>query len=339
MIHLQYGTRITSPDDELQKVALTRIHQGIVQPKPTLSNQIKRLRMVRAMDERQYARLKRDLPYFVCGHFYPARRRKEHFSSIDCFVVDLDHFQRSELRQAEVRQRLQQDERLLLLFTSPSGDGLKLLFRLAEKCFDPGLYSFFYKAFVQQLAQQYELAPVVDLSTHDVARACFLSTDPHAYLNLEAQPVVLEHFFDPLSPEAPREVHEGQQALRDQAPPPVKDAPERDPLNDEVLLAIKQRLNPNFRPRQKQQPAYVPPELESQMEAIGEKLAQAEIELREAQPIQYGKKLLLAAGPYLAEINIFFGKRGFSVVKTTKTGTHAELAELAYQIICEHLIP
>jgi hypothetical protein len=336
MIQLQYGINITSAEDTLQKVPLERIVQGIQHPKAKLRNQIERLRMVRTVDERQYGRLKRQLPYFVCGHFHPVQRRREHFSSIETFVVDLDHLQRAGLDKEAVRQKLQEDERTLLVFTSPSGDGLKVMFRLKERCLDAGLYSYFYKAFVQKLAVQYGLEQVVDLTTHDVSRACFLSIDPKVYYHAEASAVVLEQYFDAQSPDEVISVQKEAKKMKEQQPDPPR--ADREPLSDEVLLAIKQKLNPNFRPRKKKE-AYVPPELETVMPVIREKLAAADIELRDTEGIHYGKKMQMAAGPHLAEINVFFGKRGFSVVKTTKTGTNPELAALCYQIIYEALMP
>jgi hypothetical protein len=38
-----------------------------------------------------------------------------------------------------------------------------------------------------------------------------------------------------------------------------------------------------------------------------------------------------------AEINVFYGKKGWSVVKTTKSGSHPDLAELGARAIEEIL--
>jgi len=220
-------------------------------------------------------------------------------------------------------------------FVSPGGDGLKLMFRLEEPCFDPGLYSLFYKAFVQHFAREHQLEPVIDLRTHDVTRACFLSVDPGAWFHPEARPVVLGQYFDPSAPDAEREIHRAQKKLEEEA---VVPAPEtKEPLSDEVLVAIKQKLNPNYRPRKKKQ-AYVPPELEKVMPRIEERFAELGITLQEPEPIHYGKKLRVQAGEHWAEVNVFFGKRGFSVVKTTKSGSKAELATLTQQALEELLV-
>ncbi|MCR9103313.1 MAG: CRISPR-associated primase-polymerase type B [bacterium] len=339
MIELQFGQHITSIEEALKTVSLERLYQGIRHPKPQFLTQIKRLRMVRAMDPRQYAKLKKQLPYFVCGRFHPAIRRKEHFSSIECFVIDLDHFEGSGLRREEVAEAMRSDDRSLMVFTSPGGDGLKVMFRLQERCFDPGMYSYFYKAFLQKLIQQYDLAKVADLTTHDVSRACFLSVDNEAYFNPGAQPVSLSQYFDPFAPEVTKVIRDKEQELKQRQAVADIPEPKEDPLSKEVLDNIKKKLNPNFKPRPPKKEAHVPLELESQIPALSEKLQEAGITLREAVSINYGKQLKLEAMPLMAEINVFFGKRGFSVVKTTKTGTSAELADLAYQVIMGHLFP
>jgi len=95
-------------------------------------------------------------------------------------MIDLDHFDRSELDLPATAERLRADDRVLMGFISPGGDGLKLMFQLEEPCFDSGIYSLFYKAFVQHFAREHQLEAVIDLRTHDVTRACFLSIDPGA---------------------------------------------------------------------------------------------------------------------------------------------------------------
>lgn len=331
---LQFGINITQPGDELRKISLERIYRGIVDPKDKLRRQVERLRLVRAMDPKQYARLKKQLPYFVCGNFHPPYRRREHFSTIRYFVIDLDHFEQAQLSRREVARQLQEDDRLFLLFTSPGGDGLKLVFQLSEPCFDPGLYALFYKAFLQILAQQYQLEKVIDTRTHDTTRACFFSVDPDAYFNPQAKPVALTQYFDAGRPDAQREVAKAHKSLKEQSV--AGEQPEKEPLSDEVLLQIKKKLNPNFRPRKKRE-AYVPPELESVMPRVEKALEEMGVGLAKVEPIQYGKKLTVAAGKHWAEVNVFFGKRGFSIVKTTKSGSHAELAGIVYQILYELL--
>ena len=54
--------------------------------------------------------------------------------------------------------------------------------------------------------------------------------------------------------------------------------------------------------------------------------------------INYGKKMVFVINNIWAEINIFYGKKGFSVVKTPKHGSNSELADIVQKILCELLL-
>ena len=49
--------------------------------------------------------------------------------------------------------------------------------------------------------------------------------------------------------------------------------------------------------------------------------------------IQYGKKLRVALGLKQAEVNLFYGKRGFSVVISPRRGTNSELNDLVAELL------
>ena len=53
--------------------------------------------------------------------------------------------------------------------------------------------------------------------------------------------------------------------------------------------------------------------------------------------IQYGKNIRIQLGLKKAEINIFYGKRGFTVVECPRTGTNKELNHLCSDLIRSHL--
>ena len=55
--------------------------------------------------------------------------------------------------------------------------------------------------------------------------------------------------------------------------------------------------------------------------------------LAEVINIQYGKKLRFRVGMRKAEINLFYGKRGFSVVQSPRTGTDAEANALMADVV------
>lgn len=327
---LQFGKNITAPADQLNPLTVEQLHRALVSPKQAFADQLAQLRAVKSIDEKRYRELKKKLPYLVCGRFHPPVRRKENFAAIECFILDMDHLSDAGRPLEELRRQLQQDERVLLSFASPGADGLKLLFKLDKPCTDPALFSAFYKLFARSFAEKYDLMKVMDFRTSDVTRACFMSVDADAWYNPEAQPVSIESCVNPA------DYRQTEKALKE-VDKEIKEATtRREPAGtnppDDVLARIKQRLNPNARqPRQKQY--YVPEEVDDALGKLQQGLAGYEMEIVETAPINYGRKVKVKAGAYWAEINIFYGKRGFSVVKTTKSGSNAELAELAAQVI------
>ena len=61
------------------------------------------------------------------------------------------------------------------------------------------------------------------------------------------------------------------------------------------------------------------------------------ISVYEVQNIQYAKKIRCKLGVRLAEINLFYGKRGFRPVQSPRTGTSQELNEIVEEIIKVYL--
>ena len=98
---------------------------------------------------------------------------KKHSSLI---TIDFDHLPNVN----EVKKQLLEDEyfETELLFTSPSGDGLKWIIKID---LSKATHQEFFKAVANYLQQTYNLE--VDQSGKDISRACFLSHDPDAFLH------------------------------------------------------------------------------------------------------------------------------------------------------------
>ncbi len=328
---LQFGTNITKPGDPLQKITVERLFFGISKPKQQFRDRIEQLRMVKSMDEKQYRELKKQLPYFVCGVFHPKIRRTEHFAAIEYLILDLDHLEEAELDKRVLAERLAQLPEVHLLFTSPSEDGLKVLFKLKEPCKDAAMFSSFYKLFAQRFATTHHLEQVLDFKTSDVTRTCFLSYDPNAYYNPEPLEIEMEAFLPDLNfDQAEKDLKEAEQFVKkNQVASKKKD---ENSLSEEVLGRIKEKLNPHYR-KPKKKNYFVPPEVDQALPELEEKLLEFEMEVLETHPISYGRKIKLACNELWAEINIFYGKNGFRVVRTTKSGSNTELATLAVQVL------
>ena len=100
----------------------------------------------------------------------------------------------------------------------------------------------------------------------------------------------------------------------------------------ETMRRVKELLGTAKGSAQKVEP-YVPQQLDEIMNELKKYVEDTGIMLYEVKNIQYGKKLRFKMGQKLAEINLFYGKHGFSVVQSPKTGTSAELNELMSQLV------
>lgn len=337
---LYFGSNITQPADPLQPVSIENLYHALRNPKPVIRQLVDQLRIIQTLDRNGYRMQKKALPYIVCACFKPAIRRRENFLNIVYFIVDIDHIG-AHFNKQLLWEKLSADPTLLLMFSSPGGDGLKLLFRLAQKCSDYGLFSAFYKLFVHQFAAKYHLQNVIDMGTSDVTRACFISYDENAWYNADAEAVDMDPYIQPYEADdlwkAATEAGSDLIRLKDEAQPEMP-AGKKDgsPVAD-VIASIRQKLNPNAygKPRQKQY--HVPPEIEEYMIKLTKNLSYYQLHLLETSPISYGRKLKIGAAGAWAEVNLFYGKKGFTFVKTTKTGSNPELATLCVQILEKHL--
>ena len=331
---LLFGTNIQSAADELKKVQEEYLYNSLRNPKPTIAATIQQLRIVYSMDAKAYAQLKRRLPYFVCGQFNPPFRRKENFAYTESFILDFDHLSSKQLSMKTIRDNIVKDEQVMMCFTSPSEDGLKVMFRLKERCYDAGLYSIFYKAFAATFAMRHNLTQVTDSKTSDVARACFISIDPNAYFNPNSIPVDIKAYLDESNPDLIFKIKHEQ----DEHDKVIKKSDDdqvslpKDPDKD-ILTRIRQQLNPKAQLPIEQHPAYVPERLNEIIAELKLFIEETGLQVTEIINIQYAKKIRARLGQKEAEVNLFYGKRGFSVVISPRLGTNEELNELLADLI------
>lgn len=326
------GNNIQSPADKLEKVSEDQFYHSIVNPKPQVESAMRQLRIVYAMDASRYSMLKRQLPYVVCGAFNPPYRRTDNFAFTERFIIDLDHLSSKQVDICALRERLRADSRVMMCFSSPSEDGLKVMFALKERCYDSGLYSIFYKSFAAAFARQYNLSQVVDNRTSDVARACFVSTDAKAYYNAAAEPVDMKAFVDTANPLAAFDLKREQAKAEKDAAKHKAAAPQppKDPTQD-VLAEIRGQLRPQAKPIKRE--AYVPQQLDDIIDTVREKITATGIEVTEVKNIQYAKQIHTRLGTRQAEVNLFYGKRGYTVVESPKRGTDDEFNKLLADLV------
>lgn len=338
-----YGTQLTQAQDIMRKVNAETLYKEITQPQGKLYDQIKQLRSVKLMDEKQFKKLKVILPYFVCGVFSPAQRKKENFAYTEHFVVDIDHISRNDQSIDEIKKKLIKDERVFMLFVSPGNDGLKLVFQLTERITDGNYFTYFYKKFCISLADQYQLHGLLDTKTSDVSRCCFLSYDGGAIFNEKPSGISPDEILPPFDMGEMNRI-KLQEKVYDKK---VEELMEEGflqkveqvetVLEDDILTKIKLRINPQARIKPSVKDYYIPPELDEAWVSIEAKLNEAEMYVESNRKINYGRQVKIKAGRYWCELNIFFGKKGFTVLKTTKTGSNETLAALSQQYLQDYL--
>lgn len=326
---LSAGTNISSSSDSLKKVPVDYLYHSLRNPKSDVESRIRQLRIVRDLDSKQYSLLKRQLPYIVCGMFNPPYRRTDNFAYTEYFILDIDHLSEKELIVSEVRKNIESDNRVLLCFSSPGEDGLKVLFQLKDRCYDAGYYSLFYKAFAQSFSKQHKLEQVIDARTSDVCRACFVSIDHGAYYNTEAVKVDINDY---LSQADTTQLFDLKKELTSNESPSGK---EKSVDPDQVVLdQIKSLLNPKADKKNKAKTApYVPEQLEEIMEDLKKFIEQTGVIVYEVINIQYAKKIRFKTGMRQAEINLFYGKHGYSVVQSPRCGTSSDLNQMMADLI------
>ena len=333
---LMCGAKITSNADKLMKVTADYVADKLRNPNPDFEAKIRQLRDMRAIDEKMYRECKKQLPYLVCGWFNQQVRRTENFAYIESFIVDLDHLKDKDIGVLSLKNLVCRDSRVMLCFVSPSEDGLKILFRLKEKCYDAGVFKAFYKEFVKCFAAQYNLTQVLDSVTCDVTRACFMSVDRDAYYNPDAGRVELRAFVDV---ENPLEMFDTMHAQNKEekeaaAKQKLEDAPRDKEPDDEALRRIKDLIGSKRQKIQKSKPpANVPERVSMIVPGLTEYIASNGAEVYEVIDIQDAKKLKVKLGLKLAEVNIFCGKRGYKIVVTKRVGTDPELNETIKDLI------
>jgi len=333
---IQAGKSVITKGDKLQKVDIEYLYNSISKPKANLLSNIRQLRMVREIDHKRYSQLKRNLPYIVTGIFNPPVRRTENFSWIQYFVLDIDHISQKDKNIDELKEQLKKDTRLVIMFVSPSEDGLKLFFCLDRKCYDSVKYSIFYKIFLTKFALEHDIPQLVDSRTSDVTRACFICPDIEAYYNPLPVMVNMDAYADFSDmgeiKKTVKHIKEENKKNID-----VRKTEVQNTLSDDVLLAIKKKLNPNFKEKAKKD-YYVPEQLNGIVNNLSKYLLSLSIEVESISSISYGKKIKLLVESRRAEINVFYGKRGYSVVISPKRGTDDEFNKIAAQAIKEFFV-
>lgn len=156
-----------------------------------LKADIERLRgLLTTGDRAGYDAGKRSLPAVTWSGVFKERNKSGLVSHSGLVVQDLDHLGAS---LPAVRAALEADPAVAVVFTSPSGDGIKAVYAVGDMA-DHGRA---WRAVADRVAAGTGIEP--DKSGKDISRLCFLSHDPACFFRSDPVPVVI-----PTEPEPPK---------------------------------------------------------------------------------------------------------------------------------------
>ena len=160
--------------DTPYEVDLVKIYNRLVngKSKPTVE-------LIRAAKTKEEAeRLKKTLPCILFAGIFSQRNSNSCIKHSGLMVLDFDKYETEEI-MLEQRKLIEQNQHVILLFTSPSGNGLKVVVRIPEatKETHPKYYKKFYEDFNFDN---------FDAGCSNIDRVCYESYDPQPYFNLNA---------------------------------------------------------------------------------------------------------------------------------------------------------
>ncbi|MFZ6053468.1 BT4734/BF3469 family protein [Halocola ammonii] len=142
---------------------------------------INNIRNQRSKEAKRMLKTK-NLDFVTFSGTFHKRSKSGLFTHSGMICFDFDNFRDSSEVLAAKEALLKENElQTELLFTSPSGLGLKWV--VSDERINQDTHEKFFVAISAMLKARYNLE--VDQSGKDISRACFLSHDPFAYINLK----------------------------------------------------------------------------------------------------------------------------------------------------------
>jgi hypothetical protein len=190
-------------------ISLAKYHQLVTSgPQREIVEQVRRL--VIAGDSDAAADIKKKLPSVTPSGLFRKGRKKDCFCGHTLIIcLDFDHVGP---RLAELKTLLCSDPHTLHCAVSPSGDGLKVLVAvcLTDDTPPPAAWdaaTAFHKTAYDTVMRHYStlLGIQPDTSGRDITRLCFITCDPEAYLNGQAEPFEIAVDAAPLTPAAAKD--------------------------------------------------------------------------------------------------------------------------------------
>jgi hypothetical protein len=314
-----FGMNIKSTGiNSLKRVSAYEVYMAISKPEAGLRDLCTQLSKVVKVHADAYRTMKTGLPFFCGSTFAQDYRKLEYFEAANYCIIDIDKCFENQEQFETLKARLRTDENVMLMFTSPSGKGLKVVCQLATPIHSTKQYADFYAVFSRAFAERHEIIPYVDFVTKDATRVCFLNADEEAYYNALSEPVIADQYLSAFDLLAKTE------NLPIQATQPYLEEVKTAAISPDTYAGILNKLNPHARPI-KEKSAIIPEALHQAIGPVADFLAGLGLEIVAIKDINYGKQIQVKYMNTTGEANLHYGKSGFSVVKSNKSGTNVEL--------------
>lgn len=138
-----------------------------------LQQNTKKLRSIR--DEKKRADYKKTFPYVTFSGTFRKRSNEELINHSGYICIDLDHIGDA-ARIAGIKEQILKPFTPSMMFISPSGDGIKIIFKID---ISQGTHAEYFSALKHYFKSEINI--VVDPSGKDVSRACFICHDPEVF--------------------------------------------------------------------------------------------------------------------------------------------------------------
>ena len=146
-----------------------------------LADLTRQLRSIPVENKNERREHKKKHPHIVFGGVFSHRSKDGLIKPSNLICVDLDHIG-THADVEDLKDTLCEDTELnpVLLFTSPSGDGLKVVVPVQQTISGDEDFRLAYKSLTHYFEQTYQLTP--DPNCKDISRSCFLCYDELAVL-------------------------------------------------------------------------------------------------------------------------------------------------------------
>lgn len=147
---------------------------------------------LQAGDEEGYTHAKRSLPTYIFSGTFRGKAVAANFSvPSGVRILDADKLSKHNETPESVKARLAHDNSIAAVFTSPSGDGVKIIVRVSTVK-DAAESKAEFRKIEAYFQEKHGI--VLDETGKDIARLCFTSYDPDAYINYAAEEIDLSGF-------------------------------------------------------------------------------------------------------------------------------------------------